>query len=107
MNGEPVPLQDRVVLRDFLPNDGVYFKYFGSSTMPNCEEMVTFFVFQNPSKISPSQASTTCKYLKNKIELFYFQYFALVNIKDDMNHTVLFNNRNIQDLNGRKIFRSA
>ncbi|XP_063926933.1 carbonic anhydrase 2-like [Zophobas morio] len=89
MNGAPVALDDDIVLKDFLPkNYETCFSYFGSSTMPRCEEMVTLCVVNGTSAISLSQ------------------YFALTKIKDSKNNPVLYNNRNIQPLNGRQVFRN-
>ncbi|XP_063902050.1 receptor-type tyrosine-protein phosphatase gamma-like [Zophobas morio] len=90
MNEGPVPLQEEIVISDFIPKKYIrYFRYFGSYMRPKCDEIVTYVIFQGPSYISLSQ------------------YYALIDINDKAGQLVRFNNRNIQYQNGRKVLKSA
>jgi len=65
-------------------NTSHYFRYQGSLTTPDCNEIVTWTVFKTPVQITQAQAEAMIKF--SPIE------YNLVN-----------NNRKIQALNGRKI----
>ena len=79
MNGAPVALDDDIVLKDFLPkNYETCFSYFGSSTMPRCEEIVTLCVVNGTSTISLSQASTYHVQIFKQRNVFFFNFSILL-----------------------------
>ncbi|KAJ3646573.1 hypothetical protein Zmor_024157 [Zophobas morio] len=90
MNNDPVPLKEEIILSDFMSkNDERYFTYPGSYTRPVCDEIVTCLVFEGPFYLS------------------FDQYYTLTGIKDDEDNPIFYNNRDIQNQNGRTVYRSA
>jgi carbonic anhydrase len=54
--GTETTLASLVSLKDLLPRQTTsFYRYSGSLTTPNCDEMVIWTVFDNPVKISEQQ----------------------------------------------------
>jgi carbonic anhydrase len=70
----PVSLEKRVAVYDFLPtNTQKFYRYRGSLTIPNYDEVVIWTVFSVQSYLSKSQVSTYWWGLcSSKIWLKYF-----------------------------------
>ncbi|KAJ3657051.1 hypothetical protein Zmor_016086 [Zophobas morio] len=75
-----------VALADLLPIGSKFYRYYGSLTTPNCNEVVVWTVFMKPLHIGKQQ------------------FNQLRKIWDKHNKLLKFNNRQIQKLNGRKVY---
>ncbi|BES90766.1 carbonic anhydrase [Nesidiocoris tenuis] len=86
MPGQFVSRSGGFTLQDYLPRDmDTYFNYRGSLTTPPCSEGVTWVWFTDNRQVSDRQVSQFRK------------------IKDDLGLNVIYNFRETQPLNGRKV----
>ncbi|KAJ3657050.1 hypothetical protein Zmor_016085 [Zophobas morio] len=84
---QPVTARDPVVLRDYLPKDcSGFYRYNGSLTTPDCNEVVVWTVFKRTRAIS--------------------KFNKLVQIWDAEDQPVKNNYRDLQPLNGRRVLDS-
>jgi len=85
--GAEKTLTNSLSLKDLLPNNlSTFYRYDGSLTTPKFAEIVTWTVFDNPIPVSESQVE------------------VLNQLKDHENKPLTDNYREVQPLNGRKIF---
>jgi carbonic anhydrase len=52
---------------ELLPTDHGYYTYLGSLTTPPCTEIVTWYILQAPTQLSPQQVQTFKKYYSNNV----------------------------------------
>ncbi|XP_068911876.1 carbonic anhydrase 4-like [Tenebrio molitor] len=83
----PVTLEKRVAVYDFLPtNTQKFYRYRGSLTIPNYDEVVIWTIFSVQSYLSKSQ------------------FLKLTQIYSASNTLITANNRELQKLNQRSVF---
>ncbi|CAH1381421.1 unnamed protein product [Tenebrio molitor] len=83
---QPANLHETINVFDFLPsNTQIFYRYRGSLTTPNCNEVVIWTLFSVPSYLSESQLK------------------ELTQIYDADDELLECNYRKLQNLNGRKV----
>ncbi|XP_068911656.1 carbonic anhydrase 6-like isoform X1 [Tenebrio molitor] len=84
---QPIKLEKPIAIYDFLPiNTQTFYRYRGSLTTPNCNEVVIWTLFSVPSYLSVSQLQ------------------QLTHIYNEDNAFLRSNYRKLQNLNGRIVF---
>ncbi|XP_014897980.1 receptor-type tyrosine-protein phosphatase gamma [Poecilia latipinna] len=85
------------ILRDLLPSSvDSYYRYTGSLTTPPCSKVVEWIIFSRPVYLSHSQLDAFCSIFTTEQQDHVKSVEYLTN-----------NFRPLQDLNNRKIFKSA